>query len=347
MCGYQFSAMGLAVAPWLCVWPCARRERAGSSGAGSTVTPTLRVWLAPPWMTPRMGETSPKSRPGGQGHVVLAGRTPAGAAVGGVQSRTSGAPAGRSGTYTAAQACEASLPPAAARCRAPAGQQVAADIPGGQAQAAQAGHQDVGKVLAHAGALRQGLQRRGVDLGALALGRRKSARACAPSARWPPPAGPVRAQSWVGHSRQRRRRAVRRAMANTNSAAASKSAGRAVAQTARARSPSAISDAGALLAWVPTTLRATMLQHAVRRLQGKKATGVAIHVSRATGWPVSGLIVELVAQQLLLRGCSAAAGRPCAGPSPPLAGSRSGCSWVTCSFMACPALRSCSPAWVK
>ena len=66
-------------------------------------------------------------------------------------------------------ACAASaflVPPGLARGRL--GQQVAADVAPRQAQAAQAGHQDVGKVLAHALALGQGLQRGGVDLGALA-----------------------------------------------------------------------------------------------------------------------------------------------------------------------------------
>ena len=49
------------------------------------------------------------------------------------------------------------------------GQHVAADVAGGQAQAAQAADHDVGKVLAHAFALGQRIQRGGVDGGAAAL----------------------------------------------------------------------------------------------------------------------------------------------------------------------------------
>ncbi len=30
----------------------------GSRSSGTTVTPTSSVWFAPPWMTPRIGETS-------------------------------------------------------------------------------------------------------------------------------------------------------------------------------------------------------------------------------------------------------------------------------------------------
>jgi hypothetical protein len=46
------------------------------------------------------------------------------------------------------------------------GEQVAAHVPGGQAQRAQAGHQDVGKVLANSSFVLQRLQRWGVDVGA-------------------------------------------------------------------------------------------------------------------------------------------------------------------------------------
>jgi hypothetical protein len=43
--------------------PADPRRLLWGGGAGSctgcTVTATCRVWLAPPWITPRMGDTSP------------------------------------------------------------------------------------------------------------------------------------------------------------------------------------------------------------------------------------------------------------------------------------------------
>jgi hypothetical protein len=82
-----------------------------------------------------------------------------------------------------------------------------------------------------------------------------------------------------------------------------------------------------------------MSSTAVRRLQREKAAGVAVHISCVRDMTRRRRAdVELRGPAAAAAGCAVAAGRPCAGPSPPQAGSRSGCSWVTCSIIGVPTL---------
>ena len=104
----------------------------------------------------------------GHSHVVLTGRMPAPAVVGRVEVHPTTAfrQVGQVGAHPGMRgiaAHQALL--ALGRHR----QHVATHVARGQTQGAQTGNHDVRKVLAHAFALRQCLQCRGVDLGALAL----------------------------------------------------------------------------------------------------------------------------------------------------------------------------------
>ena len=104
----------------------------------------------------------------GQRDVVFARRTPAALVVGGVKvapARIRGkvGEVGNVGRHPGVGRVAAHQP---GHARRRLGEQVAAHVAGGQAQGAQTGNHDVGKVLAHAFALGQGLQRGRADLGA-------------------------------------------------------------------------------------------------------------------------------------------------------------------------------------
>ena len=109
-----------------------------------------------------------KVTPGGQGHIVLPGRVPANPVIGGIEI----APTLGQGQVGQVNRCPGVRSIAAAQARHTGlrlGEHIAADIAGRQTQAAQAGNENMGEILAHPLALGQRLQSRGVDHGALAL----------------------------------------------------------------------------------------------------------------------------------------------------------------------------------
>ena len=140
-------------------------EVAGHDGVtGTTATRTASSCRPPPMITPRSGETSPKSRP----QAIATWSVPTRQRLVGSSSIQP-----KGGAYTATQACEASWPTrVAARAPPPAGPscaravvQVAADVARREAARAQAGDHQVREVLADAASAAQHLGGRRRDAG--------------------------------------------------------------------------------------------------------------------------------------------------------------------------------------